>query len=244
MAPSKHLLLLALFAALSVPTIANSQSPAPPYLYVWSGTRRHDAARGVPGGVRPAAGHRHDGEDREGGVRRRRASARITRSTSWSRTGCCSPTTSAAGRRTGSTCRRRATRSCWVRSRPQGRTRTRTASCGWPTATGSRPTRRRSTAASRVGWWSCKPDGTALRWASAAPADGDSTQLVPYSLDVLAPMDRVVSTSTSMTDLIGVNVQVWRLSDLKLLQTMAVPIAHGARRRTMEHDRGTSHAAG
>jgi hypothetical protein len=74
-----------------------------------------------------------------------------------------------------------------------------------------------------------KPDGTALRWASAAPADGDSTQLVPYSLDVLAPMDRVVSTSTSMTDLIGVNVQVWRLSDLKLLQTMPVPIAteHG-----------------
>ncbi len=70
-----------------------------------------------------------------------------------------------------------------------------------------------------------RPDGTALRWASAAPADGDSTQLVPYSLDALASMDRVVSTSTSMTDLIGVNVQVWRLSDLKLLQTMAVPIA-------------------
>ena len=70
-----------------------------------------------------------------------------------------------------------------------------------------------------------KPDGTMLRHGSAAPADGDSTQLVPYSLDVLAPMDRVVSTSTSMTDLIGVNVQVWRLSDLALLHTMAVPLA-------------------
>jgi len=79
-----------------------------------------------------------------------------------------------------------------------------------------------------------RPDGTALRWASAAPADGDSTQLVPYSLDVLASMDRVVSTSTSMTDLIGVNVQVWRLSDLTLLQTMAVPIATGHAEH-MEH---------
>lgn len=70
-----------------------------------------------------------------------------------------------------------------------------------------------------------KPDGTALRWASAAPADMDSTQLVPYSLDVLASMDRVVSTSTSMTDILGVHVQVWRLSDLKLLQTLEVPHA-------------------
>jgi hypothetical protein len=74
-----------------------------------------------------------------------------------------------------------------------------------------------------------RPDGTALRWASAAPANGDSTQLVPYSLDVLAPMDRVVSTSTSMTEITGVHVQVWQLSDLKLLQTMEVPMAgeHG-----------------
>lgn len=78
------------------------------------------------------------------------------------------------------------------------------------------------------------PDGTALRWGSAAPADGDSTQLVPYSLDVLASMDRVVSTSTSMTDLIGVNVQVWRLSDLKLLQTMPVPQA--STHEHMEHN--------
>ena len=70
-----------------------------------------------------------------------------------------------------------------------------------------------------------KPDGTALRWASAAPAQGDSTRLVPYSLDVLAGMDRVVTTSTSMTEIIGVNVQVWRLSDLTLLQTLEIPMA-------------------
>ena len=81
-----------------------------------------------------------------------------------------------------------------------------------------------------------KPDGTAQRWASAAPANGDSTQLVPYSLDVLAPMDRVVSTSTSMTDELGVHVQVWRLSDLKLLYTMAVP-------RADEHAEHMAHTA-
>jgi hypothetical protein len=74
-----------------------------------------------------------------------------------------------------------------------------------------------------------KPDGTALRWASAAPTNGDSTQLVPYSLDVLAPMDRVVSTSTSMTDIKGVDVQVWRLSDLKLLQDAAGSAGERAR---------------
>lgn len=79
-------------------------------------------------------------------------------------------------------------------------------------------------------------EGTTLRWGSAAPASGDSTQLVPYSLDVLAPMDRVVSTSTSMTDLIGVDVQVWRLSDLKLLQTLPVPV-------TGEHADHASHDA-
>lgn len=88
-----------------------------------------------------------------------------------------------------------------------------------------------------------KPDGTALRWGSAAPANGDSTQLVPYSLDVLASMDRVVSTSTSMTELIGVNVQVWRLSDLKLLQTLPVPVAgehasHGAQMDSAGHNNG------
>ena len=78
-------------------------------------------------------------------------------------------------------------------------------------------------------------DGKALRWGSAAPANGDSTQLVPYSLDVLAPMDRVVSTSTSMTDIVGVHVQVWQLSDLKLLQTMEVPVA-GEHALHMSHE--------
>ncbi len=69
------------------------------------------------------------------------------------------------------------------------------------------------------------PDGSVVRYASAATTTVDSTQLVPYSLAVLPAMDRVVSTSTSMTEIVGVNVQVWRLSDLTLLQTLAVPLA-------------------
>jgi hypothetical protein len=52
---------------------------------------------------------------------------------------------------------------------------------------------------------------------------------VPYSLVVLPQLDRIVSTSTHMIEDIGVHVQIWRLSDLKLLRTLAIPVAgaHG-----------------
>jgi hypothetical protein len=68
--------------------------------------------------------------------------------------------------------------------------------------------------------------GTPLRWSSAAPRSADSLQIVPYSLAVLPELDRVVSTSTHMIENIGVHVQVWRLSDLALLNTMPVPLAN------------------
>ena len=67
--------------------------------------------------------------------------------------------------------------------------------------------------------------GKALRWASAATTEADSLQIVPYSLAVLPALDRIVSTSTHMIEDIGVHVQIWRLSDLKLLRTIAVPRA-------------------
>lgn len=67
--------------------------------------------------------------------------------------------------------------------------------------------------------------GTAIRWSSAAPPSADSLQVVPYSLAILPALDRVVSTSTHMIEDIGVHVQVWRLSDLKLLHTIPVPLA-------------------
>ncbi len=64
--------------------------------------------------------------------------------------------------------------------------------------------------------------GRVIRAASNAdPALPDAT-LMPYSLVVLPEIDRVVSTNSSMHDddlLSGVTYQVWRLSDLKLLQT-------------------------
>ncbi len=68
-------------------------------------------------------------------------------------------------------------------------------------------------------------NGTPLRWASAAAPGVDSTTLLPYSLEVVPALDRVVTTSTSMTSDVGVHVQVWRLSDLALLHTLAVPPA-------------------
>lgn len=57
--------------------------------------------------------------------------------------------------------------------------------------------------------------------SNADPAFPDAL-LMPYSLVVLPALDRVVSTNSSMHDadlFSGVTYQVWRLSDLKLLQT-------------------------
>src|SRR5262249_31149998 len=47
----------------------------------------------------------------------------------------------------------------------------------------------------------------------------------PYSLAALPALDRVVSTNTSMHDKDGDgrSVQLWRLSDLKLLNTLVLP---------------------
>lgn len=68
-------------------------------------------------------------------------------------------------------------------------------------------------------------DGRPVRWASAGTANADSAEIVPYSLVTLPALDRVVSTSTHMTEDIGVHVQVWRRSDLTLLRTLRVPLA-------------------
>jgi len=64
--------------------------------------------------------------------------------------------------------------------------------------------------------------GQLLRAASAAdPLDPD---LRPYSLAVVPQLDRVVTTSADMRGIsVGRSVQVWRLSDLVLLQTVLLP---------------------
>ncbi len=68
-----------------------------------------------------------------------------------------------------------------------------------------------------------KPDGTVIRWASAQTAGVDDKEITPYSLEVLSALDRVVTTTTSMHEDTGVGIQIWRLSDLKLLLTIRLP---------------------
>lgn len=66
-------------------------------------------------------------------------------------------------------------------------------------------------------------EGRLIRSASAREPGVDSVNLRPYSLAVLPAIDRVVSTSTSMTADHGAHLQVWRLSDLTLLKTIELP---------------------
>jgi hypothetical protein len=67
--------------------------------------------------------------------------------------------------------------------------------------------------------------GEAVRSVSNADPAFANTLLMPYGLVVLPAIDRVVSTNSSMhlPDVFsGVTFQVWRLSDLKLLKTVAL----------------------
>lgn len=65
--------------------------------------------------------------------------------------------------------------------------------------------------------------GRLVRATSAKAEAIDSQQMRPYSLAVLPAIDRVVSTSTDMLADFGAHLQVWRLSDLALLQTIELP---------------------
>ena len=65
--------------------------------------------------------------------------------------------------------------------------------------------------------------GRLVRATSARVGTVDSVQLRPYSLAVLPAIDRVVSTSTDMVEDFGAHLQIWRLSDLALLQTIELP---------------------
>jgi hypothetical protein len=67
------------------------------------------------------------------------------------------------------------------------------------------------------------PNGRIIRSSSAADPSA-RTFIRPYSLAIVAKLDRVVTTTADM-DSKGVaeTVQVWRLSDLKLLKTVPLP---------------------
>jgi hypothetical protein len=65
-------------------------------------------------------------------------------------------------------------------------------------------------------------DGKVVRASSSADTTFPGALLMPYSLVVLADLDRVVSTNSSMDPMQvfgGLTYQIWRLSDLKLLKT-------------------------
>lgn len=65
-------------------------------------------------------------------------------------------------------------------------------------------------------------DGKVVRSVSNADAAFADALLMPYGLVVIPDKNRLVSTNSSMHDadvLSGVTCQLWRLSDLKLLQT-------------------------
>jgi hypothetical protein len=66
-------------------------------------------------------------------------------------------------------------------------------------------------------------EGRLVRASSARAASIDSAPVRPYSLAVLPAIDRVVSTSTDMNGDFGAHLQIWRLSDLALLQTIELP---------------------
>jgi hypothetical protein len=66
-------------------------------------------------------------------------------------------------------------------------------------------------------------EGGLVRATSARAPAIDSSHMRPYSLAVLPAIDRVVSTSTDMLADFGAHLQIWRLSDLALLQTLELP---------------------
>jgi hypothetical protein len=68
------------------------------------------------------------------------------------------------------------------------------------------------------------PDGRVLAVSSSADPEFDGEPIRTYALDASEVLDRVVTTSSPMDDENTADVvQVWRLSDLSLLKTIAVP---------------------
>jgi hypothetical protein len=67
--------------------------------------------------------------------------------------------------------------------------------------------------------------GKLIRSSSAMDPAAKTELIRPYSLVVVPTLDRVLSTNTAMHEKDGEarTIQIWRLSDLKLLQTIALP---------------------
>ena len=67
-------------------------------------------------------------------------------------------------------------------------------------------------------------DGKLLRSASSADSSMPGARIRNYGVEVLPAIDRVITTSAPMdTEHTANTVQLWRLSDFKLLKTIAMP---------------------
>ena len=83
-------------------------------------------------------------------------------------------------------------------------------------------------------------DGHLVRTRSAADAQFAGAHIRPNGIELLPAIDRMVTTSMPMDDERTADVlQVWRLSDLRLLHTIALPVAAGDTVTHMPYDSRT-----
>jgi len=81
------------------------------------------------------------------------------------------------------------------------------------------------------------PAGRVLRSSSAADAAFPAARIRPNGVELLPAIDRIVTTSMPMDDEVTADVvQIWRLSDLHLLHTLAVPPLSGKTGNSLPYD--------
>lgn len=81
------------------------------------------------------------------------------------------------------------------------------------------------------------PEGRVLRSSSAADPNFRGARVRPNGIELLPAIDRIVTTSMPMDDEVTADVvQIWRLSDLRLLHTLAVPALAGKTGNSFPYD--------
>ena len=81
------------------------------------------------------------------------------------------------------------------------------------------------------------PEGRVLRSSSAADPNFPGARIRPNGVELLPAIDRIVTTSMPMDDEVTADVvQIWRLSDLRLLHTLAVPALAGKTGNSFPYD--------
>jgi len=81
------------------------------------------------------------------------------------------------------------------------------------------------------------PMGRVLRSSSTADSRFPGARIRPNGVELLPAIDRIVTTSMPMDDEVTADVvQIWRLSDLRLLHTLAVPALPGKTGNSFPYD--------